>query len=148
MTDIPQPPPPPPPPPASAPAQSIDLGGRQPGKRRSVGLTILISIITCGVWTWVWAYKNGDELKRFRKDGIGGVGYLFITIFISPVTMFLMANEVENAYREADREPPITTLWGLWFLLPIIGLFVWYIKIQGALNELWTMNGQTNDPGL
>ena len=62
--------------------------------------------------------------------------------------MFLMANEVEKGYREAGREPPITTLWGLWFLLPIIGLFVWYIKIQSALNELWEMHGQTNDPGL
>ena len=124
------------------------MGGRQPGRRRSTGLTILLSIVTCGIWTWVWAFKNGDELKRWRNDGIGGVGYLLITIFVSPVTMFLMANEVEKGYREAGREPPITTLWGLWFLLPIIGLFVWYIKIQSALNELWEMHGQTNDPGL
>lgn len=108
----------------------------------------MLSIITCGIWTWVWAYKNGEELKRWRNDGIGGVGYLIITIFVSPVTMFLMANEVEKAYREAGHEPPITTLWGLWFLLPIIGLFVWYIKIQSALNQLWEMHGQTNDPGL
>lgn len=96
----------------------------------------------------MWSYKNGEELKRFRHDGIGGVGYLFITIFISPVTMFLMANEVEKGYQESQRQPPITTLLGLWFLLPIIGSFVWYIKIQRALNELWTMHGQTNDPGL
>lgn len=96
----------------------------------------------------MWSYKTGDELKRWRNDGIGGVGYLLITFFVSPVTMFLMASEVEQAYRDEGREPPITTLWGLWFLLPIIGLFVWYIKIQGALNDYWTLHGQSNDPGL
>ena len=96
----------------------------------------------------------GLELQERRRsqalaqDGLGGIGYLLITFFLYPVTMFLMANEVEKAYREAGREPAITTLWGLWFLLPIIGLFVWYIKIQSALNDLWTMHGQTNDPGL
>ena len=119
-----------------------------PGIRRSIGLTILLSIVTCGIWTWVWSYKNGEELKRFRHDGIGGVGYLFITIFISPVTMFLMANEVEKGYQESGRQSPVSTLLGLWFLLPIIGSFVWYIKMQHALNDLWTMHGQTNDPGL
>jgi hypothetical protein len=155
MSETPTPPPPPPPPPpappsppATAPAQSIALDGRQPGVRRSVGLTILLSIVTCGVWTWVWSYKNGEELKRWRNEGIGGVGYLFITIFISPVTMFLMASEVEKAYREDERQPPLTTLVGLWFLLPLVGPIVWYVKMQGALNNLWTMHGQTNDPGL
>jgi Domain of unknown function (DUF4234) len=150
MTDNASPPtpPPPPPPPVAAPGQTLAVGGREPGKRRSIGLTILLSIVTCGIWTIVWSYKNGEELKRWRNDGIGGVGYLLITLFISPVTMFLMASEVEKAYRDEGREPPITTIWGLWFLLPLIGPIIWYVRIQGALNDYWTMHGQTNDPGL
>jgi hypothetical protein len=164
MSDTPPPPPPsdvppppsapnvpPPPPPVSQPAGAwIPTAGRSSelGKRRSVGMTILLSIVTCGIWTFVWSYKTGDELKRWSGDGLGGVAYLLITIFISPVTMFLMANEVEQLYRKENREPPITTIWGLWFLLPIIGLFVWYIRIQNAINDYWTMHGQTNDPSL
>lgn len=66
----------------------------------------------------------------------------------SPVAMFLMGNEVEQMYREAGEEPRITALWGLWFLLPIIGQFIWYIRMQNAINEFWQARGATMDPGL
>jgi hypothetical protein len=118
------------------------------GKRRSVGLVILLTIVTCGIWTIVWSYQNGDELQRWSGKGLGGVAYLFITMFISPVTMFTMANEVEQLYRDEGLEPPITTLWGLWFLLPLIGNLIWYIRIQNAINDYWSAHGQTNDIGL
>ena len=118
------------------------------GKPRSVGLTILVSIVTFGIWTFVWSYWNGEELKAYRRDGLGGVAYLLFTIFLSPVTMFVMANEVEKMYVEERRTPPITTLWGLWFLLPLIGNIIWYVRIQRALNEFWQARGATPSPGL
>jgi hypothetical protein len=118
------------------------------GKPRSVGMTILVSIVTLGIWTWVWSYSNGEELKNYRRQGLGGVAYLLITIFISPVTMFLLANEVENLYVEENEQPPITTLWGLWFLLPLIGNIIWYVGIQGAINRFWQARGATSTPGL
>ena len=134
------------PPPPTQPAP--DAGGRPIGKPRSVGLTILISIVTLGVWTWVWSYMNGEELKNYRRDGLGGVAYLVITIFISPVTMFLMADEVEKLYLDAGEEPRITAIWGLWFLLPLIGNIIWYVRIQNAINEYWQARGGTTSPGL
>ena len=97
---------------------------------------ILLSIVTLGIWTIVWSFQNGDELKRRRGTGLGGVAYLFITLLISPVTMFLMASEVEQMYRDDGKEPPITTIWGLWFLLPLIGNLIWYVRIQGAAQRL------------
>lgn len=139
MSDTPSgPPPPPPPPPLSSPA----------GKRRSILLVILLSIVTCGVWTIVWSYQNGEELKNHARTGLGGIAYLFITLLVSPVTMFLMAGEVEQLYRREGKEPPITTIWGLWFLLPIIGNLIWYVRIQNSINDYWTMHGATNDPGI
>jgi Domain of unknown function (DUF4234) len=113
------------------------------GKARSVGLVILLSIVTLGIWTWVWSYQNGDELKRHSGKGVGGIGYLLITIIFSPITMFLMASEVEQLYRAENREPPITTIWGLWFLLPIIGNIIWYVRVQNALNDFWVSKGAT-----
>ena len=118
------------------------------GKRRSAGLVILLTIVTCGVWAIVWAYQNGDELQRYSGKGAGGVVHLVVTILLSPVTMFLLAGEVEQRYRDDGREPPITTIWGLWFLLPLIGNLIWYLRIQDAINGYWTAHGQTNDPGL
>jgi hypothetical protein len=140
MTDSPEPP---------RPAQHIPSSSDTPiGTPRSVGLTILISIVTLGIWTWVWSYMNGEELKNYRRDGLGGIAYLLFTIFISPVTMFLMANEVEQMYREAGEEPKITALWGLWFLLPLIGNIIWYVRIQNAINEFWQARGGSKTPGL
>jgi len=139
MTDTPGPPPSEQPHPASA---------GPIGKPRSVGLTILVAILTLGIWTWVWSYLNGEELKNYRREGLGGLAYLLLTLFIYPVTMFLMANEVEKMYVEAGEQPRITTLWGLWFLLPLIGQIVWYVRIQNAINGFWQARGGSMSPGL
>jgi hypothetical protein len=133
--------PPPPPPPAATGVGPI-------GKPRSALLVILLSIVTFGIWTLVWSYQNGEEVKQYARTGLGGVAYLFITLLLSPVTMFLLASEVEQLYRRDGREPPITTIWGLWFLLPIIGNLVWYLRIQSALNEFWRAHGSLEPGGL
>jgi hypothetical protein len=127
---------------------SPEAGGGPIGKPRSVGLTILVAFLTFGIWTWVWSYMNGEELRNYRRDGLGGVAYLLFTIFFVPVTMFLMANEVEQMYLDAGEQPRITTLWGLWFLLPLIGNIIWYVRIQNAINEFWQARGGTTSPGL
>ena len=108
------------------------------GKARSIGWTILLSIVTLGIWTCIWSFSNGGELKRYRPDGLGGGVYLVLAIFISPVVMFLMAGEVAKLYEEAGEEPPIRAIWGLWFLLPLIGNIIWYVRIQNSLNDYWT----------
>jgi hypothetical protein len=146
-------PPPDPNPAAQAPPAYAGIPAPAPygpplGKRRAPGLTILITIVTCGVWSFVWAFQNGDELQRWSGKGLGGAFHLIITIFVSPVTMFLLAGEVEQLYRDDGQEPPITTLWGLWFLLPLIGNIIWYLRIQDAINAYWTAHGQTNQPSL
>lgn len=155
-------PPPPPVPPPGTPGSQQGFGtpaglapgyppaptDRALGKRRSVGLVILLTIVTCGIWAIVWAFQNGDELHRWSGKGLGGVVHLVVTILASPVTMFLMAGEVEQLYRDAGREPPITTIWGLWFLLPLIGNVIWYVRIQQAINDYWTAFGQDNSPAL
>jgi len=118
------------------------------GKPRSIFMVLVLSVVTFGIWTIVWSYQNGAELKRYANTGLGGIAYLFITLLISPVTMFLMASEVEQLYRRKGMEPPITTIWGLWFLLPLIGNLIWYVRIQHALNDYWTTEGSTVQPGL
>ncbi len=123
-------------PPPAAPPASGPLG-----RPRSTVLVIVLTILTLGIWTLVWSYQNGDEIKRHANTGLGGVAYLFITLLISPVTMFLMAGEVEQLYRSEGKEPPITTIWGLWFLLPLIGNLIWYVRIQRSINDYWTSHG-------
>jgi hypothetical protein len=143
MSDM---PPPPETPPSAAPmspspaAPPVGAPGMI-GQPRSIAVTLLLSIITFGIWTVVWSYQNGEELKQHARTGLGGVAYALITFFISPVTMFLMAGEVEQLYRREGKQPPITTIWGLWFLLPIIGNLIWYVRIQKSINDYWTSHG-------
>lgn len=140
------------PPPVAEPPPPPPVGGASTpgpvGKPRSAFLVIVLTIVTFGIWAAVWSFQNGEELKHHERTGIGGVGYLFITLFISPVTMFLMASEVEQMYRRDGREPSITTIWGLWFLLPLIGHLIWYVRIQKSLNDFWTSHAPAAPAGI
>ena len=119
-----------------------------PGKGRSTGLVILVTIVTFGIWTLVWSYQNGDELKRHNRTGPGGGLYLLFTLVFMPITMFLLADEIDKMYSAAGKKSPVSALTGLWFLLPIIGNIVWYVKVQGALNAQWESLGAGPASGL
>ena len=108
----------------------------------------MLNIVTFGIWTFFWSYLTGEDLRRYRHDGLGGVVYVLINLVLSPVVMFLMADEVAKLYEDAGEEPPITAVWGLWFLLPLIGHLIWYIRIQNALNTFWTMRGAPYAKGV
>jgi hypothetical protein len=102
---------------------------------------ILLSIVTCGIWFGVWSYRTHGDLKRYNGEGLGELAGLLLGLFISPVIMFTVPNEVEKMYQRDGRQSPVSTLWGLWFLLPIIGHFIWYFKVQAALNDFWASKG-------
>ena len=107
----------------------------------SPGLVILLTIVTCGIWGAVWSYRTGEDLKQYNNDGFGGVLNLLIFILVSPVLMFTIPMEIEKMYQRDGRESPVSTLLGLWFLLPLIGNIIWYLKVQEALNDFWLSKG-------
>ena len=108
----------------------------------STGLTILLMIVTCGIWGFFWTYHTSEELKRHNGDGLGGVLGVVIYLLLSVVLMFTIPNEIQKMYpARRTSKPPVTTVWGLWFLLPIIGNIVWYVKVQSALNDFWLSKG-------
>ena len=102
------------------------------GNTRSIGLSILWFILTLGFYSFFWVYKTQEEIKRYSANGVGGVLGLVIWFLISPVTWFIAPSEVRYMYEDLDGgHSPVRGIWGLWFLLPIIGSFVWFIKVQG-----------------
>jgi uncharacterized protein DUF4234 len=107
------------------------------GQPRGIGFVILLSIVTFGIYHLYWVYKNFEEMKRHTGEGIGGVLGLVIAILLGVVIWFVLPSEVGRMYRDDGREGPMTGWTGLWLLLPIVGWFVWTIKIQGALNRYW-----------
>jgi Domain of unknown function (DUF4234) len=112
------------------------------GNRRSIGLSILWAVLTIGIYTFIWTYKTQEEIKRYSRNGVGGVIGLVIYILISPVTFFIVPSEVRYMYEDLDGErSPVRGIHGLWFLLPLIGHIVWFVQVQGALNRYWQSKG-------
>ena len=112
------------------------------GNTRSIGLSILWAILTLGIYTLFWTYKTQEEVKRYSGHGIGGVLGLVVYIVLSPVTWFVVPSEVRYMYEDLDGEhSPVSGIYGLWFLLPLIGHLIWFIQVQGALNRYWQSKG-------
>jgi hypothetical protein len=107
------------------------------GQPRGIGFGILVFIVTFGIYSLYWVFKTQEEVRNHSGQGVGGVLGLVIYIVVSPITWFLVPSEVGKMYDLDGRTKPFTGWTGLWLLLPIIGAFVWFIKVQGALNDYW-----------
>ena len=112
------------------------------GETRSIGLSILWFVLTLGIYSFYWAYKTQEEIKRYSGNGVGGVVGLVIFILIAPVTFFVVPSEVRYMYEDLDGDKsPVRGIYGLWFLLPIVGHVIWFVQVQGALNRYWESKG-------
>jgi hypothetical protein len=123
--------------------------GRPIGKQRSVGICILLYLVTFGIYGIYWSYKTHEEIKRNSGEGVGGVLGLVIWIVIGAVSAFLIPSEVGKMYAARGRTSPVRGLTGLWlvpFGILIIPAIVWFVKVQGALNAYWAAEAVTHIP--
>jgi amino acid transporter len=122
------------------------------GQQRGIGFAILIAIITLGIYSIYWVFKTQEEVKNHSGQGVGGVLGLVIYIVVGVVSWFLIPSEIGKMYKQDGREAPFSGWTGLWLLLPIIGAFVWFIKVQGSLNQYWeskaSVTAPMNEPGV
>lgn len=131
-----------PPTPQPLPARATPARG-EIGQPRGVLFVILVTIVTLGIYHLYWTYKSFDELKRHTGEGIGGVLGLVIAIVFSPINWFVMPSEIGKMYSVDGRTAPMTGWTGLWMFLPLVGFFVWTVKVQGALNRYWQSKAAT-----
>ena len=132
-------------PPAGAPAyQPMAAGGRgQIGTPSAVGKTILLTIITLGIYGIIWLYRQHEDLKRYNGNGIGGVLAVVIALVFGIASPFILANEVQGLYEKDGQQAPIKTTAGFWVLLPLVGMLIFYLKVQAAINDFWVARGAT-----
>lgn len=132
--------------PSSAPAAAYGAPGYPAapgpvGTPRSIGTCILLAIVTIGIYPYVWTWKTHEEMKRHTGSGVGGPLGFIIYFVVSPVTFFLLAGEVRQMLALAGRPSRVKGTTGLWILLPLAGPIVWFVKVQGQLNEYWRSLG-------
>jgi hypothetical protein len=113
------------------------------GKLRGPWFVALIGLLTLGIYGLYWDYKTGEEIKMYSGEGLGGVLWLVIGLVAGIVMIFVAPSEVGKLYKREGQEPPVTGRTGFWMFLPLVGYFVWVIKVQGALNRFWASKGAT-----
>jgi hypothetical protein len=114
-----------------------------PGKPRNIGVCILLEIVTIGIYGLFWVYWTQKEIKDHSGQGLGGGLGLVIYIFVAPVTFFLVPNDIEKMLQQAGRTSRVSLVTGFWVLLPLVGPIVWFVKVQGQLNDYWQSLGAT-----
>ncbi|MGY1619563.1 DUF4234 domain-containing protein [Geodermatophilus sp. SYSU D00691] len=110
------------------------------GRMRPTGMTILLVIVTFGIWAFVYYFQVFEEMRRHSGRGLGGVWALVISIFFSVVTPFLLSNEVGQLHERRGLQKPVSALTGLWFfpgMLILVGPFIWFVRTNNALNQYW-----------
>jgi drug/metabolite transporter superfamily protein YnfA len=124
---------------------AVPTGNTGPlGNRRGVGFGILLFIVTIGFYGLYWAYKTQEEMKQHTGEGLGGVLGLVIWILIGAISAFVIPSEIGKMYEKDGRQPPVNGWTGLWlfpFGVFIIPAIVWFVKVQGALNDYWEAKG-------
>ena len=125
---------PPPPPPTGGATGTV-------GTIRNPAFVIIVGILTLGIYFLYWDFKTYQEMKDYSGQGIGGGLGLVLAIFCNIVNWFLLPSEVASLYQRDGKEAPVSAVTGLWFLLPLLGVIIWFVKVQGALNDFWESKG-------
>lgn len=132
--------------PALGMAGAITPGAGPIGKVRPTGVTILLMIVTLGIYGYVWFYFVHDEMKRHTGRGLGGGIAVVLAVLVGVVMPFLTSNEVGEMYEARREPPPVSTMTGLWNFpgaFIIVGPIIWFVKTNGALNRYWESLGAT-----
>ena len=131
----------------AGPVAAAPHGGYGPGplgRVRGTGGCILLTVVTLGVYSFVWYFQTHEEMKRHTGQGLGGLAALLLAVFVGVASPFLTSSEVGQMYERAGRPRPVSGLTGLWcipgFLL-VVGPVVWFVKTNGALNDYWRSLG-------
>ena len=125
---------------AAQPAEAALATDRPIGRQRGLVFVILMYLFTFGIYAIYWYYKSFEELKHYRKQGVGGVAGALLAFIL--VSVFLLPAYVGRMYNE-DGNPnnPVSGLTGFWVFLPFAGTIIWLYKVQTALNEFWASKG-------
>jgi hypothetical protein len=113
-----------------------------PGQIRGTGVTVLLCLVTFGIYSYVYNYKVHDEIKRHSGLGLGG-GIALLLTFVAGVAMpFLTPNEVGGLYSRRGEKPPVRAWTGLWVIGPAL---VGYVVLFAVLVANGTPTSQAGD---
>ncbi len=109
-------------------------------QKRGIGLSILLTIVTCGIYGIFWFISLTDDIKRVSGDESlpsGGMAFL-LTIVTCGIYGFYWAYKMGKALQEIQTRANIAAVSDnsvLYLILQIFGLgIVNYALMQNSLN--------------
>ncbi len=131
-----------------ASGQGLQVQSGPPGTVRSTGKTILLVVVTLGIYSYVYNYQVHDEMKRHTGRGLGGGIALLLSLLAGVAMPFLTPNEVGALYTRRGDKPPVRAWTGLWVIIPaVVGYIVLIATVVAiaATNTSTTSDGTSND---
>lgn len=116
--------------------------------KREILTTVLLSIVTCGIYGIVWFFGITDDASKASGDRSisGGTAFLLTIVTCKLYSIYWNYKMGKLVYEaQTKRNMRATDNSVLYLVLCLFGLeFVNYILIQGALNEIsdFDYNGQ------
>ena len=108
-------------------------------ENKSVATVIILTIVTCGIYGWVWLYKTADSLENQGQTGGMGAGVILVLSILLGSIGFLLfgmyADQNLNAikarigYPTADNKV-IYMILGFIFPIILIGM------VQNEINKI------------
>jgi hypothetical protein len=131
--------------PRPTPVKATVLRDEAPcGERREIVMTLLLLVLTCGLYGFVLLYKMGDEINRHsgRNELNPGMDLLltFLTCgFWSWYVMYRYPKALQDLIMEEGG--PTTDLVLPCLLFAIFGMgLVSFLVLQGELNKHWALH--------
>lgn len=110
------------------------------GQPKSVALVIVLSVITCGIYTFYWLYRTEDDLKAYLQDESINPGLdLLLSILCVPYIIYLAykyGKLIVEAQKLAGIQQEDNSV--LYLILSIFGFSIVSFGImQSQLNKVW-----------
>lgn len=108
--------------------------------QRSVGLAIILSLITCGIYGIYWFITMTNDVGKLSGDSTftGGKNFL-LTLVTCGIWSFIWAYQVGKQVEEAQRQRGLMTSDNsvLYIILTLFGLgIVTYALVQSDVNKM------------
>ena len=127
-------------------AGATPYGAPAPGTVRSPVLVIVLSLLTFGIYAFIWQWMVLDEMRPWRGNQ-GWSGPMLLLVFVPIVGLvviaawFLIPSYVGDMHRRHGSMSSVSGAYGLLLFIPIVGAILYLALVQTALNDFW--NAQT-----
>lgn len=116
------------------------------GKTQSPIVVLLLSLVTCGIYTLVWAYSTANDInKAMGKEAVSPI--LFLFSFFVPFLPLYCFYQADQQFVEISKTENIQyeSKFMLWLILYFVGIgyLISMYQTQETLNKLWATRGGT-----